>query len=572
MSGNALQVSIVFNKNNSYGLLKDANLLSAALSVAGRQAGHRIGTVKLVDAREPPTVCDICIHLEVPYAVWFPWARMNVAMVNSEWWVEDKWAGYKNQFDAFLFRDTKSMESFGDVGDSTKILVPWVGSMTEAKKKVSGNSRAGFLWLLGGSPNKRAVADKLLPLWKSSYPPVTVCSTEPLELDSSILSSNVSLRTGFLKEAEKEAMMAAHSGHICASKAESFGYAAAEAWDMGAFLVLTELPCFVETYKGEDGIFFLPNLESNIGEKLDEMMSQFFNTEFKEIALKRQSIFKERKDKFLTGLGEVVRVCVEAKEVREVLPKHMPPLLNQADCPPISIITLVHNRPKFIENACLNLLSTDYPKDKIEWVVVDDSDPDKSPSNRVLQFAEKFAPGTIQYIPLTRKHSIGFKRNLGIEKAKNDILLMMDDDDHYPSTSFRRRVAYLLKARRRYECATCTTIAMYDLLKGTSAVNVPPYNLSLGERCSEATLTFTRDFWKQRKFPEVSMAEGEGFLKGRESQVAEIPPQQIIVALNHKDNVGSRKIPDAQPSCFWGFPRELLEFLHGLVGIQVEAA
>jgi hypothetical protein len=572
MSGNALQVCVVLNKNNTYGLLKDANLLSTALSIAGRQAGHRIGNVKIMDAREPPTVCDICIHLEIPYAVWFPWARNHVMMVNSEWWMKEKWAGYKGQFDAFLFRDTDAMESFGDVGDATKMLVPWVGRMTEAKKKVAGNPRAGFLWLLGGSPNKRAAAEKLLPFWKAAYPPLTVCSTEPLGLDASSLAGNVIIRTGFIKDSEKELLMAAHSGHICASQAESFGYAAAEAWDIGAFMVLSKIPCFVEQYQGEAGIFFLPEAESDLGLALDEMMIPFFNTDFKDLGLRRQGLFNDKKEKFLKGLGEMIKVCAEAREVREALPKHMPPLLNQVDCPPISVITLVHNRPKFIENACLNLLSTDYPKDKIEWVVIDDSDPDKSPSNRVLQFAEKFAPGTIQYVPLTKKHSIGFKRNLGIEKAKHNILLMMDDDDHYPTTSFRRRVAYLLKAKRHYDCATCTTIAMYDLLKGTSAVNVPPYDLSLGERCSEATLTFTRDFWKQRKFPEVSIAEGEGFLKGRETQVAEIPPQQILVALNHKENVGGRKIPDGPPSCFWGFPRELLEFLHGLAGIKVEAA
>jgi hypothetical protein len=260
----------------------------------------------------------------------------------------------------------------------------------------------------------------------------------------------------------------------------------------------------------------------------------------------------------------------EQLEIRESLPRHMPPLLNPADCPPISVVTLVYNRPKFIDNACLNLLHTDYPRDKIEWVVVDDSDPDQSASHRIVQFGEKFAPGTLKYVPLTKKHSIGYKRNLGVEKASHNIIVMMDDDDHYPITSFRRRVAYLLKARRQYECAVCTTIAMYDLLKGVSAVNVPPYTLGLAERCSEATLTFTRNFWKERRFPDTNMAEGEGFLTGREKKVVEMPPQQILVALTHGNNLSSRTMPNAGNGCFWGFSKPLLEFLHGIVGIKVE--
>jgi len=112
---------------------------------------------------------------------------------------------------------------------------------------------------------------------------------------------------------------------------------------------------------------------------------------------------------------------------------------------------------------------------------------------------------------------------------------------------------------------------MYDLQKGVSAVNVPPYTLSLAERCSEATLTFTREFWNVRKFPDVSMAEGEGFLQGREDQVVELPPQQIIVALQHGSNLSGRATPSSNPGCFWGFPKELLEFLHGLVGVKVES-
>jgi hypothetical protein len=111
---------------------------------------------------------------------------------------------------------------------------------------------------------------------------------------------------------------------------------------------------------------------------------------------------------------------------------------------------------------------------------------------------------------------------------------------------------------------------MYDLQKGVSAVNVPPYTLSLAERCSEATLTFTKAFWQKKQFEDVTVAEGEGFLKGREDQVVEIPPQQIIIALSHTSNLSSRKMPDSKPGCFWGFSKQLLEFLHGLIGIKVE--
>ena len=150
----------------------------------------------------------------------------------------------------------------------------------------------------------------------------------------------------------------------------------------------------------------------------------------------------------------------------------------------------------------------------------------------------------------------------------------MDDDDHYPETSFRRRVAWLVKHPMKPQCVGCTTIACYDLLRGVSAVNTPPFQLSLGKRISEATLTFYKTWWETKHFGKDELSEGEAFLQGRESQVLELPPQQIIVAFTHKKNTSGRRIPsdDAKPGCFWGFPKEYLVYIHKLAGIEVEEA
>ena len=152
----------------------------------------------------------------------------------------------------------------------------------------------------------------------------------------------------------------------------------------------------------------------------------------------------------------------------------------------------------------------------------------------------------------------------------------MDDDDHYPETSFRRRVAWLTKhplLKGSIKAVACTTIACYDLIKGVSAVNSPPFDIPLGQRISEATLTFYKDWFQSQKFDKlIQVGEGESLVKGREHEVLEIPPQQIIVAFSHGKNTSDRRIPSAdgvEPSCFWGFPKEYLVFIHGLAGIKV---
>jgi hypothetical protein len=138
-------------------------------------------------------------------------------------------------------------------------------------------------------------------------------------------------------------------------------------------------------------------------------------------------------------------------------------------------------------------------------------------------------------------------------------------------------VAWLTKGTKRGETGKanivcCTTLALYDLKFGTSAVNVPPFEIPFSQRISEATLTFKKSVWVERKFPNVSIAEGEDWIQGREDQVIEIPPQQIIVAFSHGNNQSSRRIPPSEnkPACFWGFPKEYLIFIHKLAGVDVE--
>jgi glycosyltransferase involved in cell wall biosynthesis len=222
------------------------------------------------------------------------------------------------------------------------------------------------------------------------------------------------------------------------------------------------------------------------------------------------------------------------------------------------------------------MMITDYPKDKIEWVVVDDSDdPAEQNSDRIVAVGNAAEPMKFVYVPLKRKTVVSEKRNLGVAAATNPIVLFVDDDDHYPETSFRRRVAWLTLHPWQPKCVAATTIACYDLLKGISAVNVPPNDIPFSQRVSEATLTFYRPFWEEKGFPkDILVGEGEGFLQGREAACLEIPPQQIIVAFSHGKNVSSRRVPsdaDVKPGCFWGFPKEFLIFVHGLAGVTVTA-
>ena len=556
-------VTILASKSNNYGLAKDVEVLR-------RVFGSNNYSVRHCDPLEPPSYSDLAIHLEVPAFDWAAWSAKNCLVVNPELYNAAAWNSYLGRFDYVVVKDRTALEEFG--ADKT-VFIPWAipeGPLPPKKRKDA------FLWVLGASKNKRAYVRTLLGAWRPSYPPLLITSVAELDLSGVEVLPNVSIRLGDISDTERAKLRAEYRGHVCCSRAEGFGYTAAEAYSSGAFVVLNSLPCYKDTYEDCSTVHFLPSkLEQKyfdvgadteiLQSALDDIMNAFVKKEDPPLLLKTA----ERWATFQNAWRNLVPLTP-----RPAALKYLPPKLDMADCPPISVVTLVYNRKKFFDLACHSMMITDYPKDKIEWVVVDDSDdPAEQNSDRIVAVGNAAAPMKFVYVPLKRKTVVSEKRNLGVAAATNPIILFVDDDDHYPETSFRRRVAWLTLHPWKPRCVAATTIACYDLLKGISAVNVPPNDIPFSQRASEATLTFYRAFWEEKGFPkDILVGEGEGFLQGREEVCLEIPPQQIIVAFSHGKNVSSRRVPsdaDVKPGCFWGFPKDFLIFVHGLAGVMV---
>jgi hypothetical protein len=580
-----MEVAVLYNKSNTFGLAQDVDVLQRVLKEVDG-GGFRFRTC---DPLEPPVPVSVAIHLEVPYYGWMPWASTNYLLLNPEWYERDAWEPYLKHFDGILFRDSKSQERFQQAYPELKTFcLPWCASQTatDPKSAQSMDAKDGFVWFLAGSTNKRAAAQSILPLWKESYPKLTVYTTKALDLSGGI-APTVTVNVEDLPPESRKRLAAFYPGHLAFSKAEAYGYTAAEAEANGAYLIANSLDVYTQDYTSNQyakivstelevkDFATLADCSTLSQADLDAAITAFVSVDLNEVrcvqklsSAKRGAILQEA----FVGFWSSVKAL--ANERKATKPKHLPPVLQAEDCPPISIVTLLYNRRKFFDLACHNIMLSDYPKDKIEWVIVDDSDdPNEAVSDRVIQVGMKSAPLTVVYVPFERKLPISEKRNIGVKRSKNDIIVFMDDDDHYPETSVRRRVAWLTKHPWKPQCVACSTIACYDLLRGVSAVNTPPWTLPLKQRLSEATMAFYKSWWDAKKFPfKVQVAEAEQFVEGREHEVLELPPQQIIVAFSHKKNTSGRRIPadDAKPGCFWGFPKEYLIYIHRLAGVEVE--
>ena len=242
----------------------------------------------------------------------------------------------------------------------------------------------------------------------------------------------------------------------------------------------------------------------------------------------------------------------------------MPPL---ADFPHVAVVTLTYNRPRWFGNMANNILKSDYPFDKLTWIIADDSEGTGRVDGDVAKFQSANPHIRVRYLSLPKKLPLGEKRNKACMAAPDEasIFMMMDDDDHYPSTSILARMAYLTASG--IDCVYCSTLPMYDATHYISAMNVPPLNLTPAERVSEASLAFKRTFFDGGHFPaNVSVAEGEGFIAGREQSTAEISPRGVIVSFLHGKNATSRRVPDnTEPNgCHYGFSDEFFTYISEL--------
>ena len=570
-------ITIIASKSNVYGIAKDVEGISRALGKGGYIIRH-------CDPLEGQSYTDVAIHLEVPSLGWAAWAATNILVVNPEWFVMDAWKPYLDRFDHIIVKDSVTEEDFVAFVGATRVKkILWaMPPIAVAPKMPPVVLRNEFLWVLGASKTKRAYVPTLLAAWKPSYPNLAITSVTPLDLSGIAVLPNVTVYTGDISAEHRAKIATEYRGHVCCSQAEGFGYTAAEASAVGAFMILNSLPAYLDTYKGAgSSVAFIPSrLErsyfdmgapvADLQVALDAAMVAFSVAGSTNVTIKKEP--DTRWTTFTRDWDVLVRPYSAKRRPAPL--KFLPPKLDIGDCPQISVVTLIYNRKKFFDLACHSMMVSDYPKDKIEWIIVDDSDdPMEQNSDRIVAVSEASAPMSVVYVPLRKKTPVSEKRNLGVERATSDIILFVDDDDHYPETSFRRRVAWLILHPWKPQVVAATTIACYDLLKGISAVNVPPMDLPVSQRISEATLTFYKGFWEEKKFPKnIVVGEGEEFIQGRESQFLEIPPQQVIVAFSHGKNVSSRRVPsdpDAKPSCFWGFPKQFLEFIHGLAGVTI---
>ncbi len=302
----SLQIVLVYNRANPFGIANDASLLDKTVKqiVQSLKLPIVVQKIRHADLLEPPVACDICIHLEIPSTAWMPWALTNILMVNSEWYVP-AWNSLLLRFDKVWVKTQKALR---DISGST--FIPWCSEKETAtfeKEPQSTNFSSGCLWLLGGSQNKRKAAEAILPLWKESWPKLHVYTTSPLTISAdSLKDKNVELQIKDLDSDTRTRLQAFFPIHLAFSVSEGFGLAAVEAEAAGAYLLANDIDAYKSTFESSENITLITTKKC-VNEKyvygdfadfsdtksLEEQLENFFSGTWKN--LKMEEIREDQK-------------------------------------------------------------------------------------------------------------------------------------------------------------------------------------------------------------------------------------------------------------------------------------
>jgi glycosyltransferase involved in cell wall biosynthesis len=196
--------------------------------------------------------------------------------------------------------------------------------------------------------------------------------------------------------------------------------------------------------------------------------------------------------------------------------------------PFVSICTPTFNRRPFIPIIIKCFEHQTYPREKMEWIIVDDG------TDKIEDLVAHLP--YVKYFKYEEKMTLGKKRNISNGIAKGDIIVYMDDDDYYPPD----RVKHAVETLRDSKALCAGSSAMYIHFKHINKMyQFGPYGPN---HSTAATFAFKRELLEKTKFDEdSSVAEERKFLKDYTIPFVQLDSKKSILVFSHSHNSFDKK-------------------------------
>ena len=197
--------------------------------------------------------------------------------------------------------------------------------------------------------------------------------------------------------------------------------------------------------------------------------------------------------------------------------------------PLVSICTPTFNRRPFIEYMIKCFMHQDYPKEKMEWIIIDDG------TDKIKDLIINIKG--VKYFKYDKKMSLGKKRNIMHSKTQGDIIVYMDDDDYYPPERVSHSVEMLLKHPNAL-CAGSSEIYVY-FKHIQKLYQFGPYSPN---HATAGTFAFKKELLINHSYEDdAALAEEKHFLKNYTVPFVQLDPIKTILVCSHSHNTYDKK-------------------------------
>ena len=185
---------------------------------------------------------------------------------------------------------------------------------------------------------------------------------------------------------------------------------------------------------------------------------------------------------------------------------------DKKNLPFVSICTPTFNRRPFWESTIKCFNHQDYPKENMEWIIIDDG------TDKIEDLVKDIPE--VKYYSYDTKMPLGKKRNIMHEKSKGDIIVYMDDDDYYP----KERVSHAVNMLITHPNALCAGASeIYIWFKHIQSMyQFGPYGPN---HATAGTFAFKRELLKDHKYDDNAALAEEKLLKNYSVPFVQLEPK-----------------------------------------------
>jgi glycosyltransferase involved in cell wall biosynthesis len=204
---------------------------------------------------------------------------------------------------------------------------------------------------------------------------------------------------------------------------------------------------------------------------------------------------------------------------------------NKNFIPMVSVCTPTFNRRPFIETMFECFRNQTYPKNRIEWIIVDDG------TDKIRDLIEKSNIPQIRYFEVNERMNLGAKRNYMHSFVKGNIIVYMDDDDYYPPD----RISHAVERLQENPNALCAgSSEIYIYFKHIhKMIQCGPYGPN---HATAGTFAFRRELLQITRYEDhAALAEERAFLKDYSIPFVQLDPMKSILVFSHEHNTFDKR-------------------------------